>query len=93
MNWFESLHPIIQALLETGFTWAVTAFGAAGVFTAKEPSRRMLDGMLAFAAGAMVSVVVKELIPEAQRGGNTDFATMGAMVGFTVMMILDVALG
>jgi ZIP family zinc transporter len=48
---------------------------------------------LAFAAGAMIFVVVEELIPEAQRNGHEDFATMGAMAGFTIMMMLDVALG
>jgi ZIP family zinc transporter len=47
--------------------------------------------MLGFAAGAMIFVVVEEIIPESQRGGNTDLATMCAMMGFTVMMILDVA--
>jgi zinc transporter ZupT len=45
------------------------------------------------AAGAMIFVVVEELIPESQLDKNTDLATMGAMVGFTVMMTLDVALG
>ncbi len=53
----------------------------------------LLPYALAFAAGAMIYVVAEELIPEAQRGGHTDLATMGVMVGFTVMMILDVALG
>lgn len=48
---------------------------------------------LAFAAGAMIYVVIEELIPESQHHGNTDLATMGTMVGFCVMMILDVALG
>lgn len=48
---------------------------------------------LAFAAGAMIFVVVEELIPESQSSGSTDLATLGLMVGFTVMMILDVALG
>ena len=41
----------------------------------------------------MIFVVIEELVPESQRGGNTDLATGGAMVGFTVMMILDVAFG
>ncbi|MCA9362805.1 ZIP family metal transporter [Candidatus Kaiserbacteria bacterium] len=55
----------------------------------------VLPYALAFAAGAMLFVVVEELIPEAQRGGPgmTDLATTGAMIGFAVMMTLDVALG
>ncbi len=55
-------------------------------------ARPILPYALAFAAGAMIFVVVEELIPESQRGGHTDSATMGALVGFTIMMILDVAL-
>lgn len=53
----------------------------------------LLPYALAFAAGAMIFVVVEELIPESQRNRHTDFATGGAMVGFTIMMMLDVALG
>ncbi|MEX0856664.1 MAG: ZIP family metal transporter [Balneolaceae bacterium] len=53
----------------------------------------ILPYALAFAAGAMIYVVVEELIPESQLHGNTDLATLGVMVGFCVMMILDVALG
>ena len=53
----------------------------------------LLPYALAFAAGAMIYVVVEELIPEAQSSGNSDFATMGSMLGFAVMMTLDVALG
>lgn len=48
---------------------------------------------LAFAAGAMIFVVVEELIPESQTNGNTDIATMGLMAGFVLMMVMDVALG
>lgn len=58
--------------------------------------RPILPYALAFAAGAMIYVVVEELIPESQQGEGamkTDIATIGCMVGFTVMMILDVALG
>jgi ZIP family zinc transporter len=53
----------------------------------------ILPYALSFAAGAMIFVVVEEVIPESQQGNNTDLATMGSMLGFTVMMILDVALG
>ena len=53
----------------------------------------ILPYALAFAAGAMIYVVVEELIPESQLEKNTDIATMGAMGGFAVMMTLDVALG
>jgi ZIP family zinc transporter len=63
--------------------------GAALVVTA----RPLLPYALAFAAGAMIYVVVEELIPEAQRGDETDFSTVGAMLGFAAMMLLDVALG
>ena len=53
----------------------------------------ILPYALSFAAGAMIFVVVEEVIPESQREGNADLATMGVLIGFTVMMILDVALG
>ncbi|MDW8161201.1 MAG: ZIP family metal transporter [Anaerolineales bacterium] len=55
--------------------------------------RSILPYALAFAAGAMIYVVVEELIPESQRGSSTDVATIGALIGFAVMMLLDVALG
>lgn len=53
----------------------------------------ILPYALSFAAGAMIFIVVEEVIPESQRGGNTDLATMGLILGFIVMMVLDVALG
>jgi len=53
----------------------------------------ILPYALAFAAGAMIFIVVEEVIPESQSGGNTDLATMGLIAGFIVMMILDVSLG
>jgi len=53
----------------------------------------LLPYALSFAAGAMIYVVVEEVIPESQQGGNTDLATLGAMVGFALMMSLDVGLG
>lgn len=53
----------------------------------------VLPFALAFAAGAMIYVVIEELIPASQLHGNTDLATLGVMVGFSVMMVLDVAFG
>ncbi len=55
--------------------------------------RWLLPYALAFAAGAMIFVVVEELIPESQSNKNTDLPTLAAMLGFAVMMLLDVALG
>ena len=52
-----------------------------------------LPYFLSFAAGAMIYVVVEELIPESQMGEHTNIATIGVAVGFTLMMVLDVALG
>ena len=52
-----------------------------------------LPYLLAFAAGAMIYVVVEELIPESQAGEHSNAGTVGAAIGFVVMMILDVALG
>lgn len=63
--------------------------GAALVLSMKP----LLPYALAFAAGAMIFVVVEELIPESQRHQYNDFATMGALLGFAIMMTLDVALG
>lgn len=56
-------------------------------------ARPILPYALAFAAGAMIFVVAEDLIPEAQRGGHIHQATWGVMLGFAVMMVLDVALG
>ena len=52
-----------------------------------------LPVFLAFAAGAMIYVVVEELIPEAQAGAHSNIGTVGVAIGFVIMMILDVALG
>ena len=53
----------------------------------------ILPYALSFAAGAMIFIVVEEVIPESQRGGHTDLATIGLVLGFIVMMVLDVSLG
>jgi ZIP family zinc transporter len=63
--------------------------GAAAVLYIKP----ILPYALAFAAGAMIYVVIEELIPESQLESHSDVATIGGMLGFAVMMTLDVALG
>jgi ZIP family zinc transporter len=55
--------------------------------------RSMLPYALGFAAGAMIYIVIEEIIPSAQRCQNSDLATIGAMIGFAVMMVMEVALG
>jgi ZIP family zinc transporter len=79
--WYGQLSGIVEPV--------AGVVGAAAVIIAQP----ILPYALAFAAGAMIFVVVEEVVPESQRGGNADLATMGLMVGFTVMMVLDVALG
>ena len=74
----------------SGFVEPLSAVvGAAAVLL----MRPILPYALAFAAGAMIFVVIEELIPESQANRNTDLATIGTLVGFAVMMTLDVALG
>jgi len=79
--WYGQLSGIVEPV--------AGVLGAAAVLMAQP----ILPYALAFAAGAMIFVVVEEVVPESQASGNADSATMGLMVGFTVMMILDVALG
>jgi ZIP family zinc transporter len=75
----------------SGMVEPIAALGGAAAVIFIRP---LLPYALAFAAGAMIYVVVEELIPEAQRNqGDTHTATIGAMLGFAVMMFLDVALG
>jgi ZIP family zinc transporter len=78
--WYGQLSALVEPV--AGLAGAVTVLA----------SRALLPYALSFAAGAMMFVVVEETIPEAQRNGNTDLATLGAMFGFVVMMVLDVAL-
>ena len=93
MDWLRSQPVVMQAFLAGLFTWGCTIVGSAIVFFFKQVSRKLLDIMMGFAAGAMIFVVVEELIPDSQTNGNTDVATLGLMVGFVLMMVLDVALG
>jgi ZIP family zinc transporter len=79
--WYGQLSGLVEP--------AAAVVGAAAVMG----SQALLPYALSFAAGAMIFVVFEELIPESQQGAHGHLATMGGMVGFTVMMILDVALG
>jgi ZIP family zinc transporter len=64
-SWMADFHPITQAFLATCFTWGVTALGAGAVFFARQPSRRLLDGMLGFAAGVMIAASYWSLLAPA----------------------------
>lgn len=79
--WLGQLSGIVEPI------GAVLGAGAVSLSTA------LLPYALGFAAGAMVFVVVEELVPEAQAHGDTDLPTLGAMIGFAAMMVLDVAFG
>jgi ZIP family zinc transporter len=79
--WYGQLSGVVEPI--------AGVLGAAAVIY----MRPILPYALAFAAGAMIYVVVEELIPESQMEKHGDIATMGAMIGFAVMMTLDVALG
>jgi zinc transporter, ZIP family len=79
--WYGQLSGIVEPIAGFVGAYAVVIF------------KPILPYALAFAAGAMIFVVVEELIPESQQEKNSDIATLGSLIGFTVMMILDVALG
>ncbi len=79
--WYGQLSAVVEP--------AAAVVGAAAVMA----SRALLPYALAFAAGAMIFVVVEELIPESQKGNHADLATLTTLGGFAVMMVLDVALG
>jgi ZIP family zinc transporter len=79
--WYGQLSAVVEPI--------AGVIGALAVIVA----RPLLPYALAFAAGAMIFVVVEEVIPESQRKGHGDSATLGTMLGFAIMMLLDVALG
>ncbi|HOW87642.1 MAG TPA: ZIP family metal transporter [Candidatus Omnitrophota bacterium] len=74
----------------SGVVEPVAAVTGAAVVMIVQP---LLPYALAFAAGAMIFVVVEEVIPESQQNGNGDLATTGTILGFALMMLLDVAFG
>ena len=71
-----------------------TILGSAMVFLMNKQINIKIEKLLSgFAAGAMIYVVVEELIPQSQEGEHTDIGTIGLAIGFILMMVLDVALG
>ena len=79
--WYGQLSAIVEPIAGVLGAWAVLSF------------QPILPYALAFAAGAMIFVVIEEVIPEAQQDKYTDIATMGFVAGFIIMMSMDVALG
>lgn len=79
--WYGQLSAVVEPIAGVLGAWAVMSF------------KPILPYALAYAAGAMIFVVVEEVIPETQRDKYTDIATMGFIVGFIIMMSMDVALG
>jgi ZIP family zinc transporter len=95
VNWFAELHPIWQALLATGFTWFLTALGAAAVFFCREIRRQVLDGMLGFAAGVMIAAsfwsLLNPAIEMAEAAGGPAWvpATVGFLAGGAFLWLVD----
>lgn len=79
--WYGQLSGAVEPIFGVLGAWAVLSM------------QEVLPYALSFAAGAMIFVVVEELIPESQQAGNTDTATTATLLGFSLMMVLDVALG
>jgi zinc transporter, ZIP family len=78
--WYGQLSGMVEPI--------VGVIGAAAVVISKP----IMPYAMGFAAGAMIFVVVEELIPESQRGGHSEWATLGVTVGFALMMVLDVGI-
>ncbi len=95
LTWFENLNPILQALIATLFTWFVTALGAGMVFFFKEINRKLLDGMLGFAAGVMIAASFWSLLAPAielsEDSGLPGWmpAVIGFMLGGGFLYIVD----
>ena len=85
---------IADMLYEEKYDMVLPSFwGSTGIMLVAGGIQPLMPWLLSFAAGAMMYVVVEELIPEAHLGEHSNVGTLGVMGGFVVMMILDVALG
>ena len=83
----------VRAFVYGALSGIVEPIAAALTILLAEQIVPALSYMLAFAAGAMIYVVVEELVPESQAGEHSNIGTIGVAVGFVLMMVLDVALG
>ena len=85
--------PREKAFLYGMFSGIVEPIGGGITILLASKITPVLPYLLAFAAGAMIYVVVEELIPESSEGTHSNVGTIGFSLGFVLMMILDVALG
>jgi ZIP family zinc transporter len=98
IEWFTNLNPIVQALLATCFTWFVTALGAASVFFFRTVNRKVLDGMLGFAAGVMIAAsywsLLAPAIEMAEEAGGPGWipAAVGFLLGGAFLWGVDAVL-
>lgn len=95
IEWLSGFPPVVQALIGTGFTWALTALGAAFVFVSRKPSVRMHDIMLGFAAGVMIAASYWSLLAPAlemsEPMGRWSFvpAVVGFLLGGAFLRLVD----
>lgn len=95
LDWFKNLDPILQALMATLFTWFLTALGAGAVFTFKSINRKILNGMLGFAAGVMIAAsfwsLLAPAIEMAEESGIPPFipAVIGFLAGGAFLYLVD----
>ncbi|MBH1939507.1 ZIP family metal transporter [Mobilitalea sibirica] len=96
MDWFINLNPVVQALLATLFTWFVTAVGSSCVFLFKSINRKVLNGMLGFAAGVMIAAsfwsLLAPAISMAEEAGMIAWlpAVIGFLSGGAFLWLVDV---
>jgi len=95
LNLFSRINPVIQALLGTAFTYAMTALGAAGVFLGRDINRKWLDAMMGFAAGVMIAASYFSLLaPAIDLSGSMGVplwfpAVAGFLAGGAFLLLVD----
>lgn len=98
MNWFMALDPVVQAVIATLFTWFVTALGSSTVFVFKSINKKVLNGMLGFAAGVMIAASFWSLLaPAISMAEESNMipwlpAVIGFLSGGAFLWLVDVFL-